>query len=440
MSAIPDSFAGAGAEAPASSRKVLIVAEHASAKFGGEAALPLHYFRVMRKKGVDVRLITHDRVKDELQETLKDELARVHFIKDNAAHRLLWRIGKRMPARVAYFTTGFVSRSITQLMQRRVARELIREHGIDIVHQPMPVSPREPSLMHGLGAPVVIGPLNGNMAYPPGFRKTSAGWKRRVETAARLFSDFLNVIFPGKLKAAAILVANERTREALPAKLRSSAIVLVENGVDLSVWEKGSAAEAARTGGGAMHVVFMGRLVDWKAVDLLLLAFDQARKKADISLTILGDGPCGIELREQANQLDMRAGAIRSPGKVYFAGWMSQSECSRQLRLSHALILPSLSECGGAVVLEAMACGLPVIATAWGGPLDYLDASTGLLVEPTSRTALIDGLADAMLKLATSPELRESLGVEARRRIEADFDWDRKVDTVFKIYERALRT
>jgi glycogen(starch) synthase len=91
-------------------------------------------------------------------------------------------------------------------------------------------------------------------------------------------------------------------------------------------------------------------------------------------------------------------------------------------------------------VLEAMACGLPVIATAWGGPLDYLDASTGVLVEPSSRQALIAGLADAMLRLAASPALRESLGSAARQRIERDFDWDRKVDAVFAIYERALRS
>lgn len=439
MSTIPDTSAGGGATASAPPRKVLIVAEHASAKFGGEAALPLHYFRVMRKMGVDVRLVTHDRVKAELQETLKDDLARVHFIKDNAIHRVLWRIGKWMPTRVAYFTTGFASRSITQVMQRRVARELIRKHGIDIVHQPMPVSPREPSLMHGLGAPVVIGPLNGNMAYPPGFRKKSAGWQHRVEGLARLFSEFLNVIFPGKPNAAAILVANERTREALPAKLRRRAVVLVENGVDLTVWEKGLDAKTARIEDNTMHVVFMGRLIDLKAVDLLLLAFDRARKKAAISLTILGDGPSGATLRQQAEQLGMRADAIRTDGKVFFGGWMSQSECSQQLRMSDALILPSLRECGGAVVLEAMACSLPVIATAWGGPLDYLDASTGLLVEPTSRIALIDGLAEAMLKLAASPALRERLGVAARRRIEADFDWDRKIDAVFAIYERALR-
>jgi glycosyltransferase involved in cell wall biosynthesis len=434
----PHSFPGSGAAAPVTSRKVLIVAEHASAKFGGEAALPLHYFRVMRKMGVDVRLITHDRVQAELQQTLGDDIARVHFIRDNAIHRLLWRVGRWMPTRVAYFTTGFASRSLTQVMQRRVARALIREHGIDIVHQPMPVSPREPSLMHGLGAPVVIGPLNGNMAYPPGFQKKHDGWQNRVEVVARAFSDFLNVIIPGKPKAAAILVANERTREALPSRLRSRAIVLVENGVDLAVWDRGQAAPTARTEDGTMHIVFMGRLIDLKAVDLLLLAFDQARQKAAISLAILGDGPSGAALRQQAEQMGMRAEAIRTPGKVFFAGWMSQRECSQQLRLSDVLVLPSLRECGGAVVLEAMACGLPVIATAWGGPLDYLDGSTGLLVEPTSREALVDGLTQAILKLAASPALRESLGVQARRRIETDFDWDRKVETVFSIYEKAL--
>jgi len=45
-----------------------------------------------------------------------------------------------------------------------------------------------------------------------------------------------------------------------------------------------------------------------------------------------------------------------------------------------------------------------------------------------------------MLRLAASPALRESLGSAARRRIERDFDWDRKVDAVFAIYERALRS
>jgi hypothetical protein len=71
---------------------------------------------------------------------------------------------------VAYLTTGFVTRFSSQLEQRRLVRRLVERERIDVVHQPMPVSPREPSLLYGFGVPVVIGPMNGGMEWPPAFR------------------------------------------------------------------------------------------------------------------------------------------------------------------------------------------------------------------------------------------------------------------------------
>ena len=68
-----------------------------------------------------------------------------------------------------------------------------------------------------------------------------------------------------------------------------------------------------------------------------------------------------------------------------FHGFVSAGAMCRLLAGFDALVLPSLYECGGAVVLEAMAMGLPVIATKWGGPTDYLDEKTGILIEPTGR-------------------------------------------------------
>lgn len=164
--------------------KILIVTDHASAQFGGEAARPLHYFRVMRKMNIDVVMLTHDRVRAKLAVTLSDDIDRVIFIADNWAHKWLWSISKPLPARISYFTTGFLSRTITQVLQRRIARRLVQEHGIDFVLQPMSVSPREPSLMYDVGAPVIIGPLNGNMLYPPAFRKAAA-WASAFENVGR---------------------------------------------------------------------------------------------------------------------------------------------------------------------------------------------------------------------------------------------------------------
>jgi glycosyltransferase involved in cell wall biosynthesis len=129
--------------------------------------------------------------------------------------------------------------------------------------------------------------------------------------------------------------------------------------------------------------------------------------------------------------------AAGEAGRVHFAGWMSQADCARFLGDADALVLPSLLECGGAVVLEAMAVGLPVIASAWGGPMDYLDAECGVLVPVESRPGFVAGLAEAMARLAGDAALREHMGRAGRRRVVEEFDWEVKVDRMLRLYAQA---
>jgi glycosyltransferase involved in cell wall biosynthesis len=123
---------------------------------------------------------------------------------------------------------------------------------------------------------------------------------------------------------------------------------------------------------------------------------------------------------------------------VHFRGWQSQQECARSLADATALVLPSLYECGGAVVLEAMAMARPVIATAWGGPADYLDSETGFLIPPTSREAMIVGFAEAMQSLIDNPELAARMGTAAREKLLAQFTWQMKIDRILEIYESVI--
>lgn len=413
--------------------KVLIVAEHASARFGGEAALPLHYYRVLRARGVPVWLVTHARVRDELASLFPADIGtRILFIEDGAFHRAMWRLGRHLPQRLGYLTLGFASRLSTQWAQRRLARRLVREHAIDVVHQPMPVSPREPSLLFGLGAPVVIGPMNGAMQWPPAFRGVEPRGTAVLVALGRALANALNWLLPGKRRAARLLAANVRTRRALPAD--GPVELLVENGVDLSLW---SAPAAPSVTGAATRFAFVGRLVDWKAVDLLIDAFCAACREAPMSLLIVGDGSEAPRLRALAARLGLQATRIDEPGRVWFAGWQAQTDAARLLATQQVLVLPSLLECGGAVVLEAMALGLPVIATDWGGPADYLDPSCGVLVPPASRDALIEGLAQAMRRLARDPALRRAMGEAGRAKAQRQFDWERKVDRMLDIYADA---
>jgi glycosyltransferase involved in cell wall biosynthesis len=417
--------------------RVLIVAEHASLKFGGEAALPLHYYRIFRQRNIPVWLLVHERTRNELEALFPLDGDRLIFLPDTKAHLLLWRITQMLPDRIASLSTGLLLHYLTQIAQRREIRRLLQKQLISIIHQPIPVSPKEPSLIFGMGVPVVIGPMNGGMHYPPAFQDLQTPVERIALAAGRWFANFANWLIPGKRKASMLLVANERTRRALPRGVCTNVHILVENGVDLKLWKTPQSAE--RNTQGAVRFVFMGRLVDWKAVDLLILAFKRACTLATMSLSIIGSGEEHHRLKQMAQELGILGCEKYQPAMVCFLGWKSQIDCARELSDSDALILPSLAECGGAVVLEAMAMEVPVIATAWGGPVDYLDESCGILIAPSSRDSFIENLARAMVRLATEPNERQKMGKAGRNKVIKDFDWEAKADRMLNHYRSCMQ-
>jgi len=410
--------------------KVVIVAGNVSTRFGGEAILPWHYFRLLRKRGVEAWLVSHERTRLELISLLPHEADRMLFVPDRPAQRWLHRLSEPMPQRITSLTTGWVIGLYTSVMQRKIVRDLVHTHGIDVVHEPIPVSPRQPSLMYGVGAPVVMGPMNGGMNYPPGFRKSEGLLQRWLVRAGRAASDALNLALPGKREAAVLLVANRRTREALPSGVGGEIIELVENGVDLTVFR------AARPNGAESRerprFAFVGRLIELKGVDMLLEATARALREQNLELHIVGDG----SIRSQLETLTTTLGLNQH---VVFHGFIPQEQCATLLADCDVLVLPSICECGGAVVLEAMAMGRPVIATKWGGPADYLDETSGILIEPRGRELFIADLAQAMVRLARSRELANQLGKAGRVRVASEFDWEKKIDRILSVYARASR-
>lgn len=409
--------------------RILIVAEHASARFGGEAFLPLHYFRVLRSRGTEAWLLCHARVKNEICAIFPKDSDRLFFIPDTKTHKLLWKMSKSLPRRITSVTLGAASHLITQLMQRRLVRILVSEKRIDIVHEPIPVSPKQPSAMYNVGAPVVIGPMNGGMNYPQGFSYMQSSIEHFLINLGKGSSNLLNLLIPGKRKAAVLLVANQRTSEALPVVVKKvRTLGLVENGVDLSLWKVPEIED--RSQDGRVHFSFIGRLLDLKGVDILLEAFSDVTKECNAHLDIFGDGKCQNKLIELTNKLGLN-------NYVTFHGFVPQEKVANELAKRDVLILPSLHECGGAVVLEAMALGLPVIATKWGGPADYIDEACGILIDPISRDSFIDGLRKAMIELAKSKGRRKRLGRYGRQKVIEEYDWERKVDRILEIYEEA---
>ncbi|NHX27646.1 group 1 glycosyl transferase, partial [Escherichia coli] len=191
--------------------KVLIVAQNAASRIGGEAFLPVKYFQILRQRGHPAKLIAHSRNRPDLTETLAPFLDDVHFLEDTAWHRNVWRLGKPLPTAIRKPVFGNIVGQINEVYQKRLIRQLIAQGQVDVIHQPIPVSPRGPSSIHGLGVPVVIGPMNGNMSYPPGYEDYDSRAEQIFTRAARHLGPLANRLIPGKRHAAVLLVANERT-------------------------------------------------------------------------------------------------------------------------------------------------------------------------------------------------------------------------------------
>ena len=224
-------------------------------------------------------------------------------------------------------------------------------------------------------------------------------------------------------------MASEATLRALPHGTRGRIYTVVESGADLDIWKP----EAISRTDDEIRFTFLGRLVDWKGVDLLLEAFKKVvDSSAKAMLQIGGDGP----LRQT---LESRAAELKMTDRVRFLGHVSRAAGAQIVRESDVFVLPSLRECGGTVLLESMAVGIAMVATNWGGPSYYVDDGCGIRVDPGSRDGFIDGLAAAMVRLAQSPELRKQMGEAGKRRVrELYFDWQSKVDRMIEIYGETI--
>jgi teichuronic acid biosynthesis glycosyltransferase TuaC len=130
----------------------------------------------------------------------------------------------------------------------------------------------------------------------------------------------------------------------------------------------------------------VARLSPEKRHALLLVAFAEAFGDApDTRLRLVGDGPVLASLEQRAHTLGIAA-------RVDFAGGLPAAGVRAEMEAADAFVLASDSETFGVVVIEALACGLPVVSTASGGPDHLIDATNGILVPSGDRVALADAL------------------------------------------------
>jgi glycosyltransferase involved in cell wall biosynthesis len=193
--------------------------------------------------------------------------------------------------------------------------------------------------------------------------------------------------------------------------LASASIPVLHTGVDTQLFRPGGTPKEQRP-----TVVFVGKIQPAKGVDLLVEAMCRiARDHPDVRLRLMGTGDS-----EYRRELRARAVAHGLPTLLDFAGFVPRTELPAQLNRAHVLAVPSRYEGGpGFVYLEAMACGLPVIACAGSGAEEVVrPEETGVLVAPDDPDELVAALA----MLLANPARCTEMGQRGRAFVELEAD------------------
>lgn len=174
---------------------------------------------------------------------------------------------------------------------------------------------------------------------------------------------------------------------------------------------------------GPMHLLFVGRLVSQKGLDVLFKALTTMKGHTDWNLTIAGEGPLKNELAQATHKLGIA-------NRVTFRGWLERDHLPAVYEEADIFVLPSRDEGMPNAMLEAMAAGLPVIGSRVAGLNEVvIDGETGFLVPPEDA----DALAHALRVAIEDRDQTFQLGQAARARVVERFSWDHAADSYMSL-------
>jgi rhamnosyl/mannosyltransferase len=229
------------------------------------------------------------------------------------------------------------------------------------------------------------------------------------------------------LRRAKAIVVPSRAHVAISGELRGfeSKVEVIPFGIDETRWAEVPNPPA----GSAPRALFIGRLVRFKGVDILLRALERV---PDLKLDIIGSGPEGPRLRTLAQ-------ALAIADRVRWYGEYPDEDLPRRMADAHFLVLPSVTteEMFGLVVLEAMAAGRPVITTAVPSAVRDVNVPgvTGLEVPLRD----VGALAEALDRLARDATLRQMMGEAGRARVHEQFTRTRMAERHIELYQQVMQ-
>jgi len=416
--------------------KVLMIIEQCNPDWASVPLVGYKFFQEISKL-VDVTLVTHQRNQKALVQ--KAALNRIVYIPESNFSKKYYALVSKLTTqgRVNWPLHNALTYPIYGEFNHKVYQQFkdeIKNGDYDIVHALTPMMPRYPVKIVKVckKIPFLLGPVNGGVPFPPGFQ----------ETAKQEFAQFNflraigRALIPGYVEtykqADRILSGSTYTLNMLKEmfKITDNRISLFyENGISSNFLNIHRTVDTSRN---KVELLFVGRLVPYKCADVLIDAIDKLDQELQnkIHLTIVGDGSEKSNLEGQVRRLNLE-------NIVTLTGWVKQEETLEYYKNADVFCFPSIREFGGAVVLEAMACGLPCIVANNGGIGEYVTEETGFKIEPVSREYLTQQLTQKIKILVEHETLRNNMSNQAIERVR-EFAWDNKAKKIVEIYEEMI--
>ncbi|MEO5589940.1 MAG: glycosyltransferase [Gemmatimonadaceae bacterium] len=300
------------------------------------------------------------------------------------------------------------------------AARVARQGDFDVVHAfwPIPHGIMAMAAKRASKAALVSTFFSSELNWKGALRPAAARLLRRIVAA----SDAVTVI--------STYTAN-RLREYVPA----IEAVTIPFGAAAASHVPAGLTTTRRAADAPFELLFVGRLVRRKGVDVLLRAVNRLRDDARLHLTIVGGGPELAPLKLLCAELELGP-------RVAFEGVVDQARVEGMFVRCDALILPAIvTESGeteglGVVLIEAMGNGKPVIATSAGGITDIVQHGvTGLLAPPGD----VQGLADAVMRMMDNPDESAAMARRGSAFAAEAFGWDAIISRLQEVYASAVK-
>jgi len=312
---------------------------------------------------------------------------------------------------------GFIVNAISK------GSQLIRKHKIELIHV-------------NNFAPVVAGSVLSRLFDIPivstihvVFGSSSPGYWKRWSSQKNIspLSSIIGPLFENltiKIPVNTIHSVSETTRKDILNVNSKSKVVVVTNGIDLASYDKYETNLVYQN-----YVVFIGRLVFNKNLDIVLSSFTEVTKKIpDARLIVVGFGPMLDEWKKMA----MRLGLTKN---VVFTEYVSQQKKLDILSKSSALLLPSITEGMPIVVLEAFALSKPVLLSDIEPHHDIVENGTDGFLVPLYN---INQWAEKIIFILSNKQAREDIGRKARSKVENKYSMDKTLRELESLYISCL--